>query len=79
LTRLHSISSTLFKSYLYLIFYLQVIGIIGFVVLKEYSIGKPIPPQYRFAPQEYHQPTDKHHHNTKLEGVAPAVLIGSVQ
>jgi hypothetical protein len=41
------------------------------VVLKEYSIGKPIPPQYRFAPQEYHQPTDKHHRNTKLEGVAP--------
>jgi len=49
----------------------SVIGIIGFVVLKEYSIGKPIPPQYRFAPQEYHQPTDKHHRNTKLEGVAP--------
>ena len=49
------------------------------MVLKEYSIGKPIPPQYRFAPQEYHQPTDKHYRNTKLEGIAPAVLIGSVQ
>ncbi|WP_262697071.1 hypothetical protein [Prevotella melaninogenica] len=30
-------------------------------------------------PQEYHQPTDKHYRNTKLEGIAPAVLIGSVQ
>ena len=41
------------------------------------SVACPV--EHRFAPNQNHHPSDDHHNDTELEGVAPTVVVGGVE